>query len=195
MKKIIVIILAFILNSCEEKYSSLTEKNTNVENLLTNIKPNKNIKYWQLEYFSVKKIKNIPDKIILKKGKYINELPITEFKRGFFGALISYRIIYFEDSQWKVVDNENLLKQFIGEIDNKYEAFLIAKINNYSIDSELQEGNGYIKTDFGYKIKVMKYKSCPVSKESFTMLITKDGQIENTKSNGIYFKSSDCISH
>ena len=74
-----------------------------------------------------------------------------------------------------------------------YEAYLIGKINEYDIDQNSEEGNGFVKQKDGYKLKMMKYNNCPESKESFTLSINNNVNIENTKSNGFYFKTTDCI--
>src|SRR5690606_28462008 len=103
------------------------------------------------------------------------------------------RIAFLENNVWKIVRSKEELKNFIGEIDNENEAYLIGKINDYSIDYYSEKGNGFLKSEDGYKIKMMIYNNCPESKESFTLFITNEGKIQNLKSNGFYLKSKNCI--
>ena len=98
-----------------------------------------------------------------------------------------------ESGKWKVVKSENELKRFIDKIDNVYEAFLIGLINDYQIDNSSGKGNGFLKQKDGFKLNMMKYESCPESKESFTFFVNKNGVIQNLESNGFYLKAKDCI--
>lgn len=119
------------------------------------------------------------------------------YLNGFFSgcqpSICAYRITYLENNHWKTVKSEQELKNFIGEINNVCEAFLIGEINHYSIDLNSKKGNGFIKETNGFMIKMMKYSSCPESKESFTFFVNKDGSIDNLKSNGYYLRSKNCF--
>ncbi len=199
---LISIFLIIILNFCKETYQNYQTKNIDTEELLKNIISSKNVQYWQLEYFPNFQNGNLPYKLIFSKGNYdkklIEKIPIikNDWNGFFYGckpAFCAYRITYLENDKWKTVISEEQLKRFIDKIDNEYEAFIIAKINDYDIDINSTKGNGYIKTDNGYKLKLMKYNSCPESKESFTMFIDKKGNLKNVESKGFYMKTKDCI--
>ncbi|SDJ57564.1 hypothetical protein [Chryseobacterium jejuense] len=198
----ITIFATIILSSCSEKFQKLSSKESDPENLLKKIKPNNNVSYWQVEYFPDFVDETEGPNIIFSKGNYSIETTVkppnnTNDWNGFFTGcqplFCAYRIVYLENDIWKTAKSEEDLKNFIGIIDNEYEAFLIGKINDYEIDSYSPEGNGFIKDKNGYNVKMMKYNSCPESKESFTLFINNSGKITATKSNGFYLKSKNCI--
>lgn len=191
----IFVIIFFSLISCNENFEKLPEKYRSDEYLLKQIKPNSKIEYWQIDYvtgFS-------PDKIFSNGNLNLaKEIPLPENKNlgGFFTGCqplyCNYRILYIENNKWNFVDDTDELTKFIGKIDNEYEAFLIARINDYDIDSKSQ-GNGFEKTDYGYKLKVMIYNSCPETKESFIVTVDKNGKLNKLKNLGYYLQSGDCI--
>ena len=201
MKSKIVITIFFILFlcSCNQKFEKISETNAETEALLKKIQPNKKVKYWQLEYFPNYKTEALDFEILFSKGNSANQpIPKNEFDlSGFFSdchpSLCAYRITYLENGKWKVLRSENELKNFIDKIDNVYEAFLIGKINGYKIDNSSEKGNGFIKQNDGFKLNMMKYESCPKSKESFTFFVNKKGVIQDLENNGFYLKTKDCI--
>ncbi len=191
-----------MLSSCSEKFEKLSKKNSDREGLLKQIQPEIKVKYWQLEHFPNFKDENKKFEILYSKGQCTEKvkanIPTNDKDwNGFFSgcqpAFCAYRITYFENDQWKTIKEEEELKKIIGEIDNVSEAFLIGLINDYSIDFNSEKGNGFIQETNGFKIKMVKYESCPISKESFTFFVNKNGSITNLKSNGYYLKSKDCI--
>ena len=201
MKSKIVTTIFFILLlcSCNQKFEKISETNAETEALLKKIQPNKTVKYWQLEYFPNYKTEALDFEILFSKGNSANKpIPKNEFDlSGFFSdchpSFCAYRITYLENGKWKVLRSENELKNFIDKIDNVYEAFLIGKINGYEIDNSSEKGNGFIKQKYGFKLNMMKYESCPKSKESFTFFVNKNGVIQDLENNGFYLKTKDCI--
>jgi hypothetical protein len=201
--KFLLIIYFFgilFLSSCSENFTKLSEQKSDIENLLKNIIPNKNIQYWQLESVPNWKDESKNSEIIFSKGQSITKIkPLTNEKdwNGFFSgcqpSYCAYQITYLENDKWKTVKSEAELQSFIDRIDNESEAFLIGKINGYDIDFYSKKGNGFIKKENGYKIKMMKYNNCPESKESFSLFIEQNGKISESKSNGFYLKSKNCI--
>ncbi len=185
--------------SCNQNFETLSAKNAENEVLLKKIIPNKTVKYWQIEHFPNYKTDKLDFEILFSKGNTENiSIPKSKFNlNGFFSgchpSLCAYRITYLENDQWKIVRSEKELKTFIDKVDNVYEAYLIGKINEYDIDQNSEEGNGFLKVEDGYTLKMMKYNNCPESKESFTLSVNYDGTLANIKSNGFYYKSTDCI--
>ena len=61
------------------------------------------------------------------------------YLNGFFSgcqpSICAYRITYLENNHWKTVKSEQELKNFIGEINNVCEAFLIGEINHCCVSS------------------------------------------------------------
>ena len=201
MKFSVLIIFIFaILNSCTEKFEKLSSSKSDTDELLKKIEPNKDVKYWQLERVPNWKDETKNSEILFKKGSYNSKenLPIFENDwNGFFTGCqpvyCAYRITFLENNVWKVAKSKEDLKKFIGKIDNENEAFLIGIINDYSLDYYSEKGNGYLQKNDGYKIKMMIYNSCPETKESFTLFITKEGKIQKVKNNGFYLKSKNCF--
>ena len=200
--KLLLPVSILFSTSCKEKYNKLSEENSGIEELLKKINVESNIKYWQLEHFPNYSDESKNSDVLFAKGECTtkekeiipnNELDWNGFFPGCLPAFCAYRIMYIENNTWKGVKSEEALKSFIGKIDNEYEAFLIGEINGYTIDIDSEMGNGFKILENGFKIKMMKYNSCPKSKESFTFIVTKNGKIEDLKSEGYYLKSKDCI--
>ncbi len=187
--------ILFSLISCKENFEKLPEKYRSDGYLLKQIKPNSKIQYWQIDYVTG----FTPDKIFssgnIKLSKQIPK-PENQNLGGFFTGCqplyCNYRILYIENNKWNFVQNKNELKEFINKIDNEYEAFLIARINDYDIDSN-SKGNGFEKTKYGYKLKVMIYNSCPETKQSYIVTVDKNGKLNKLKDLGFYLKRGDCI--
>ncbi|MFZ4930376.1 hypothetical protein [Chryseobacterium sp. Mn2064] len=202
MKPLITAIFFTItVTSCSEKFQKLPSKESDVEHLLKKIKPNNNVSYWQVEHFPNYEDETQESRIVFSKGQYSNKQvsspPNHNDWNGFFEGcqpiFCAYRIVYLENNIWKTAKSEEDLKNFISTIDNEYEAFLIGKINGYEIDYYSEKGNGFIKDKSGYNLNMMKYNSCPESKESFTLFINDSGKITATKNNGFYLKTKNCI--
>lgn len=190
------ILILFI--SCKEKasYSSLTKEQASTEFQLKSINPNDDkIEYWEINYINLL----TPETIYFTGDKEVEPSLEEREKIGFFQGChpmhCAYNIIYLKNDKWHLITSERDLRNFIGEVDNEFEAFLIAKIDNFSIDNHNEKGNGFYKSDKDYFLKVMKYKSCPESKESFLLKVTLDAEIESHKSLGYYYKSSDRITY
>lgn len=188
-------IILISLISCNENFEKLSEKFRSDEQLLKQIKPNSKIAYWQVDYITG----FTPDKIFSHGNQNLSkQIPLPENQNlgGFFTGCqplyCNYRILYLENNKWNFVQDKDELKEFIGKIDNQYEAFLIARINDYEIDSN-SNGNGFEKTKYGYKLKVMIYNSCPETKQSYIVTVDNDGKLNRLKDLGYYLKSGDCI--
>lgn len=181
--------------SCTENFQKLPEKFRSDENLLKQIRPNSEIVYWQIDYvygFSPKKIFSSGNINISKQIPVPESQSLNGFFAGCQPSYCNYRILYIKDNQWSFVQDVDELKKFIGHVDNEYEAFLIARINDYDIDSD-SKGNGFEKTKYGYKLKVMIYNNCPTTKQSYIVTVDKNGKLNRLKDLGYYLKSKDCI--
>ena len=188
-------VILFSLISCNESFEKLPERFRSDKELLKQIEPNSNIEYWQIDYITG----FTPNKIFSKGNQSLSKkilLPKNENIGGFFTgcqpSFCNYRILYIENNKWNFVQDENELKEFIGRIDNEYEAFLIARINGYDIDSD-SKGNGFQKAKYSYKLKVMIYNNCPETKQSYVVTVDEKGNLNKLKELGYYLKSKDCI--
>ncbi|GGF27191.1 hypothetical protein [Flavobacterium limi] len=194
MKKFIFLIF-LILTACNDSnYKSLSSEKTDTESLLKKINPNRIYDYWEINFclgISPKTVFYKGDKKL--KERYNYNCTCLGFFHGCQPMSCSYNITYLKNGKWNYVYDEKELASFIYKIDNPEEAFLIAKIHDFDIDPYNQKGNGYLKTKNGYDLKVMKYISCPESKESFIISIDSTGQLKRTESQGFYLKTKNCI--
>jgi hypothetical protein len=194
MKKITLIIFLIFISCNDLKYKSLDSEKIDTESLLKKIIPNNNYEYWEINFVS-----GFTPKIIFYKGnkELKNKFKTEKINSGFFfgcqPGYCYYNINFIENGKWNCIKDEKELAKFINKIDNVEEAFLIARINDYRIDSTNKKGNSYAKTENGYKLKVMKYNSCPESKESFLISIDSTGKVKQTENLGFYLKTKDCI--
>lgn len=194
MKRIILLYFLTLVSCNNVDYKVLSSEKTNTQNLLKKINPNKNYDYWEINYCHLLEPKTIlykGDKKLKKKYNY------NVFCNGFFQGChpfsCSYTIVYLQNGKWNYIFDEKELAVFINKIDSPEEAFLIAETNGYAVDNNNKKGNGYIKTKNGYDLKVMKYNSCPESKEAFVVSIDSTGKIQSTTSQGFYLKTKNCI--
>ena len=190
-----LVVLIFCCSSCGDKLTSMAKGAIDDEELLKHIVPyDENVQYWEINYLDgqtkvLASFGNLGDEEPNKLKFYHNSF--SGFFTGCQPLLCSYRIVFLKDGSWNFVESIEELKTFIGKVENVQEAFLLARMQGFRID-EKSDGNGYLKTEKGYKLKVMKYKSCPESKESFNVFINSD-EIVSVSSNGFYYSSGDCI--
>lgn len=190
-----VFLIFLILISCNDSdFKSLNQEKTDSKSLIKKINPNKVYDYWEINFCLAIKPKTIFHKGDKKLKEQYNYTPICS---GFFQECqpmsCSYTIAYLENAKWNYVYDKRELTSFINKIDNPEEAFLIAKIHDFDIDPYNPKGNGYLKTKNGYDLKVMKYISCPESKESFVVSVDSMGQLKRIESQGYYLKNKNCI--
>ncbi len=187
--------ILFLLISCSENFKKLPEKYRDDEYLLKQIIPNSKIEYWQVDYvngFTPNKIFSSGNQELSKKLPLPENQNLDGFFTGCQPLYCNYRILYISNNKWNFVQDKDELKKFIGKIDNEYEAFLIARINDFDIDSN-SKGNGFEKTKYGYKLKVMIYNSCPETKQSYIVTVDENGKLNKLKNLGFYLKSKNCI--
>ncbi|NTW91696.1 MAG: hypothetical protein HGA35_07190 [Erysipelotrichaceae bacterium] len=82
------------------------------------------------------------------------------------------------DKTIDLIDSNVKLKQFIGHIDNIEEAFLISKINGYSVDRDSIIGGGYRERKNDYLLYLLDYSSIPVTYKSVRAILTKNGDFK-----------------
>lgn len=188
--------LVFSQKTSSSDFKKIPEILDNVDLLYPFIVPDKKYEYW-----SVLRNDNDPDPD--KSIIYESQMPVLMTlndpapEKGFFQQCVGNRCFSYvmacENSQSKYFSNEQQLRDFIGSIDNLPEAILVAKTYGFIFDSTDKTGSSY-KTDNQYiSLYLSKIKNCPQTKESFLVKINrKTGKLES-KSNGIYFKSDECV--
>jgi hypothetical protein len=200
MKRLVIIILLLSL-SCkkpdigfEDGFTKIDQSLMDRETLIRGISPNKVYDYWEYGFYNplgqATIMKSSGDVSLKKNVKFRNP------EKGFFmeclPAICYSYIAYIENGSVKYITDEAGLKKFIGNIDNLEEAILISKLNGFWFDAEEKKAGSYKKTNDGFELYMMKYYPCPVKMESVKITIDSTGNFQ-TKSNGIYYESKDCI--
>ncbi len=203
LRKIVFSFLLLLFISCNNSNVEVEKGFKKIENvidrdeLIKSIVPNKKIVYW--EYVRVRlglkkgteiRVKHSLGDSLIKK-KYNIDYPKKGLTRGEF---ISYTFITYIDNEGvKYVTTEKGLIDFIGKIDNAKEAALIISYKkDLWIDNDDIRGGAYKEVKYGFELYMMKYYNCPIKKESFKVEIDTNGNFKY-KSNGLYYKSKDCI--
>ena len=190
MRKILTFLFLAVfihsLNAQELKFDSIMMKKIE---LIKKTKPKNNYKNW--------KIVTSYDSIIYNSGKDFT-IPkdskseyfslITKQSPTFFSSSSCY-IIVQKDDDFKEIRNDKSLIEFIGEIDNIYEAILILYLNGFSYDNN--HPSSYKKLKDGYLFKTTKFYYCP-NKSEEKIITTNINGITKIKSNGFYEVTDDC---
>ncbi len=177
-------------------FKKIPEILDNVDLLYPFIVPDKKYEYWSV-------LRNDSDPDPDKSIIYESQMPVFMTlndqapEKGFFQECIGNRcfsyILACENSQSKYFSSNQQLRDFIGSIDNLPEALLLAKTYDFSFDSTDKTGGSYKLDNQNITLYLSKVKNCPQTKESFLIKINrKTGKLES-KSNGIYYKSSACV--
>ncbi|WP_326983024.1 hypothetical protein VUJ46_00315 [Chryseobacterium sp. MYb264] len=177
-------------------FKKIPEILDNTDLLYPFIVPDKKFDYWSV-------LRNDsdpdPDKSIIYESQMPMLMTINDPapEKGFFQECVGNRcfsyIIACENSQSRYFSDEQQLRTFIGSIDNLPEALLIAKTYGFTFDSGDKTGGSYKMDNQNISLYLSKTKNCPQTKESFFIKINrKTGKLES-KSNGVYFKSEDCL--
>lgn len=196
-----ILISLFVMSSCSKKEEPIFQKikydlSSNYKDSLgTKIIPNKNYQYWA--YMSYYQNSGKAKYTVLKQGG--NTLQKQNIKkeptlRGFFeGCHPNYccnYIIIIENNKIKYLKTKEEFKEFIGTIDNLEEAMLLARTDDYILDTDIK-GSAYRIKDDTYELHLMKFHEYPSQKESVEIKIDKKGNVK-TKSLGIYCKGQKC---
>ncbi|WP_449398691.1 hypothetical protein [Chryseobacterium wanjuense] len=186
--------LVFGQKAVPSDFKKIPEILDNTELLYPFIVPDKKYDYW-----SVLRNNPDPDKAIIYESQAPDFMTINDPvpEKGFFQKCLgedcfSY-LIACENSRSAYFSNEKQLRDFIGFVDNLPEAILIANTYGYTVDTPNPLGSSYKIEDRHISLYLSKANNCPPTKESFLIKINrKTGKIE-AKSNGVYFKSEECI--
>ena len=203
MKKISILIFVSLI-SCgknsvriENGFTKINDEYQDRNKLIEQIKPNKEYVYWEYATFTPD-LYNNQKEVIRKCGDTLirNNYTFYPPESGFFneclpGTCFSYAT-YIENDDVHYVTDEVEMKKFIGKIDNLAEAILILKMYDLWFDPKEKKAGSFKKTNNGFELYMMKYKSCPETKESIKVEIDSIGNFK-LKNNGIYYKSNNCI--
>ena len=191
-------IISFLaLASCKNNESSwdtgfikIDPKLNDLNKLIQKIEPNKNYIYWEyMPEFATKPSRTEGDSLILRKHKIVR--PNYGFPTCAAGMCVAH-IMYIDSGNVNYVTSFNELRTFIGKVNNLEEAILLSRTDHLFIDRDDLKGGSFKKVSNGFKLYMMRHDYCPEYKESIKVTIDSSGNFDS-KSNGIYFRSSECI--
>jgi hypothetical protein len=162
-------------------------------NLIQKIIPSKKYKYWECRRYE----DFIPNKIIAKSGDTSQQQKIKAINcnSGFFrqclpGSCFQFIIAINQNDSIEVIDREEKLRGFIGEIDNLEEALLVAKSYGYWFDKNNKIGGAYRILDGDYYLYLLSYSQTPVTYTSIKVILKKNGQLKLVDSK-VYKKTNE----
>jgi hypothetical protein len=183
------LILGLIVHSLDAQEMKFDSIMTTKIELIKNIKPKSNYKNWKLvtSYDSI--IHYSAKNFSIPKDSKSGYFSLVTKSSPIFWSSSSCYIIIKEKDNFKEIRDEKSLIEFVGEIDNIYEAILILYLNGFSYD--YSNPSTYSKLKNGYRFKITKFYSCPNKSEE--KIITTDLKgITEIKSNGFYKVTDDC---
>jgi hypothetical protein len=162
-------------------------------NLIQKIIPSRKYKYWECRRYE----DFIPNKIIAKSGDTSQQKKIKIIKgnSGFFrqclpGSCFQFIIAINSKDSIEVIDNEEKLRKFVGDIDNLEEALLIAKTYEYWFDSKNKIGGAYRILNGDYYLYLLSYSQTPVTYTSVKAILKKNGDFKFIDSK-VYKKTNE----
>ncbi|MBB4805182.1 hypothetical protein HNP38_000454 [Chryseobacterium defluvii] len=197
-----IVFAAFILfsgmlssqHTIPDDYRKIPEILDKVEYLYPFIQPDQQYEYWKVLSNEEDQEKAIIYESQMPESMTINEPAPAKgfFQKCFSNGCFSY-IIACKDNRPEYFTTEKKLRDFIGVVDNIPEAILIAQTYGFLVDSKDKSGGSYKIENDHILMYLSKVKYCPETKESFWVKIDrKTGKLES-RSNGIYYKSDNCI--
>lgn len=186
--------LLFSQNTVSQDFKKIPEILDNPELLYPFIVPDKKYQYW-----SVLRNNPDPDLAVIYESQMPQYMTLNDLapQKGFFQKCLgedcfSY-LMACENGRSVYFSTEQQLRDFIGSVDNLPEAVLIANTYGFSVDTANRPGSSYKIDDRYISLYLSKTKNCPLTKESFLIRINRKTGKPDSKSNGVYFKSEDCI--
>ncbi len=186
--------LLFPQNTVSPDFKKIPEILDNPELLYPFIIPDNKYQYW-----SVFRNNPDPDLAVIYESQMPPYMTLNDPapEKGFFQKCLGEDCFSYltacENGRSVYFSTEQQLRDFIGSVDNLPEAVLIANTYGFSVDADNGLGSSYKIDDRYISLYLSKIKNCPLTKESFLIRINRKTGKTNSKSNGIYFKSKDCI--
>jgi len=174
------------------------------QSLSQNLNPDESYTYWAF----LRSIHGFGEATILYEEGLTNQKKLLNLRfnlNGFFSgghhAAIYYYILAVKNGKvYKIETKESLIK-FLNKIDTKEEALLIARINDFLIDSCLSEGSSYRKVKDGYELLLVgpdsfssdSYRNFDLKRTQHLVTVNSLGQL-STRLIGVYCEGDEeCI--
>ncbi|WP_436515422.1 hypothetical protein [Ekhidna sp. To15] len=106
----------------------------------------------------------------------------------------SYIVALTEEDSVEVIDSDQELQSFIGDIDNIEEVLLFCRANELYHNSDTIITNSYFERERDYLLYMYDWVSCPDTDYSFKAQLTKDGKLTILDKTKIR-ETEDCFSH
>jgi len=190
----VAVFFAALISSCwHRRYDSVKDfdikdfhpiPNSSREYLIDNIKSSTDYKYWECVFRDIDPfVTSNRGQVIVYNGDSLNYSKIAKkitSDSGFFvechpGICFSYIIGIKSNSEIDLINTDEKLKTFVGEIDNLEEVILLSKINGYWFDIDTLIAGSYKIKDSNYLLYLLEYSTTPVTYKSVKAVITKSG--------------------
>lgn len=196
MLRVKIIMIIIIFNTCSHSQEKTFKKinydwsRDYIKEIAENFNPT-NTDSWAL--VRCWHSKNINKKIIFKTEKFNTKIIEPISSKGFYTtghpSTRYYYIISVKEGIISYVDNNQTLINFLGKIDTKEEALILAKIKGFLIDYENPEGSSYKKTKNKYHFLLMQNEGKFTGKRQYLVEVDNKGRI-TSKQREVYCKPS-----
>jgi len=187
------LIITVDIYSCSG-YKKLSVEYNDESKLITFVNPDKAYTYWEFD----RGVGSHHNEILFSKGKKPNGVVFQSrvYSKLFQGCAPGFcfkYIVYVYNGKVGYVTNTKELKDFLGNIDNLYEAVLLARATNeYQVDDNIKGGAYQIKSDTIYNLRLTRSFGCPDTKKTFYLKIEKSKGIVDTATLTTFYKGTGC---
>jgi hypothetical protein len=166
------------------------------DTLVRHVIPDKHYTYWEFDAGQFDTTKN--GRVLFSKGVKPTGVEFKDPRGHMLQACMPgfcYKYIaYVYDGKIGYINSDAGLKQFIGNVDNLYEAVLMAELSLgifIDVDSDARGGSYKPDTNGSFNFILTHFILCPMSKEAVQVIVTKDGAVKEIKRK-TYHKEKDC---
>lgn len=126
---------------------------------------------------------------------FLSILPENGFRSGCHPASCFYFIRYQENSENHLVDTDEKLLDFLGDIDTKSEALLWVFAHEYYFEANNVNAGGIKQVSDGFELIMLKTVSycTPVQSNRFHLNINKNGEITIVKEEVYSVEENACV--
>lgn len=189
MAKLIYIFSIFIfLLTGKSLYGQGKQHFPHVGGILQNIVPDRKADSWMVVH------KNYGKDTVIKQSGVVKDYisPASGFNMGIASEDESYYIVYSSGGKTEYITDLIALKDFVGKIDNIYDAAAVAAADGYIVDEDFRDMAGNYREDRSfYHLDLGKITSaeCPYQKKHFTLTVERStGKVVDVKDNGSYIE-------
>lgn len=164
-----------------------------LETIFEHIQPDSTIEYWEFRQ------RGFYDSciIICSGGDYTKAFKTSEVKEtwGFYASQgVYYYLVFVKNDSVFTCTSRNGLLNFMGKIDNIYEALYIINKNGFYAHPYDKKVGLYKLTNDGYNILGIKTISdCPINQDRYFLKVSFDGTLYSEYIDKYYYNKNECI--